>query len=111
LLQNRFHIFAKLFLMTGSIWVVRIVLLFLQLKDLYFTWYAVALEAVFSIPEGAFSITILLHPEFKKWAWNKSTLYSEEITIARISQYGNCFKITHFRIVFLQELLLSSYLA
>lgn len=77
----RFTLFAKLFLLTGSIWVIRVVLLVLQIQGLYVTWYGVALEAVFSIPEVVFPIIIFHHPEFIKWAERKSPLISRKIIV------------------------------
>ncbi|CAL8118571.1 unnamed protein product [Orchesella dallaii] len=71
-----FTLFAKLFLLTGSIWVIRVILLVLQIQGLYLTWYGVLLEAVFSIPEVVFPMIIFHHQEFIKWAWRKSPMIS-----------------------------------
>ncbi|ODM99173.1 G-protein coupled receptor Mth2 [Orchesella cincta] len=71
-----FTLFAKLFLLTGSIWIIRVILLLLQIQGLYVTWYGVCLEAVFSIPEVVFPMIIFHHREFIKWAWHKSPMIS-----------------------------------
>lgn len=65
--------------MSGPIWIIRLVLFFLQITGFYFTWYAIIFEAIFSIPEIVFSTMVLLHPEFKKWAWQKHPNISSKL--------------------------------
>ncbi|XP_035703756.1 uncharacterized protein LOC110843453 isoform X2 [Folsomia candida] len=75
-----FRLFSKLILMSGPIWIIRLVLFFLQITGFYFTWYAIIFEAIFSIPEIVFSTMVLLHPEFKKWAWQKHPNISRRLS-------------------------------
>ncbi|ODM99829.1 putative G-protein coupled receptor Mth-like 3 [Orchesella cincta] len=66
-----FSLFAKLFLLTGCIWLIRLVLFVLQVQGKYLSWYGVLLEVVFSLPEAVFPIIVFHHTEFIKWSWNK----------------------------------------
>ncbi|CAG7660635.1 unnamed protein product [Allacma fusca] len=52
--RKSFTIFAKLFLMTGSFWIIRMILLFFHFTSTYLTLGAVILEAVFISPEIIF---------------------------------------------------------
>lgn len=74
----RFALFAKLFLLTGGIWLLRVVLFILQVKGLYLSWYGVMLEIVFSVPEVIFPMIVFHHSEFIKWCWNKAPVISSE---------------------------------
>ncbi|CAL8093015.1 unnamed protein product [Orchesella dallaii] len=66
-----FALFAKLFLLTGGIWLIRLILFILVIQGLYLSWYGVMLEVIFSLPEVIFPIIVFHHKEFIKWSWMK----------------------------------------
>lgn len=67
----RFMLFTRLFMMTGTIWVVRVIILVLQIQGMYFTWYGVCLEAIFSLPEAIFPLMLFMRREVISWTWNE----------------------------------------